>query len=544
MPAYAKWLSPKLRLTSIIFLTALFLTVFDNHAFLTAVFNVVDSSGLASQNFKIAVFIALLALFNLLLSFFASKYVFKPIVILILILASVISFFMDEYGVIVDVSMIQNIIETDTKEAFELLSFSLAIHVLLVGLLPALFIYRTDIQYHSFFKELGIRLMMIVVISIVLGGVVFTYYKDFSLIDRNNRALRYFINPNYPVYAFGKYLKRLLNPEAITLTAIGKDAQQMHTQATRGKKSIVVLVVGETARAQNFSLNGYGQNTNPLLSQQDIINFPDTHSCGTATAESVPCMFSDFGRSDYSDSKAKHYENLLDVLTHAGISVLWRDNNSGCKGVCDRVANESMEKLTHAEFCNSTECFDEILLQGLQEKIDKLSSDGVIVLHQKGSHGPAYYLRYPEAFKKFTPECATNQVQDCPREQIIHAYDNSILYTDYFLNQVIQLLQKNTAHYNTALLYLSDHGESLGENGIYLHGLPYNIAPDEQTHIPFILWLSPEYADSFNIDTECLKQHRNEAYSHDNLFHSVLGMLDVQTGEYDAELDIFNRCRR
>jgi lipid A ethanolaminephosphotransferase len=255
-------------------------------------------------------------------------------------------------------------------------------------------------------------------------------------------------------------------------------------------------------------------------------------------------MFSDFGRNDYSDSKAKHYENLLDVLTHAGINVLWRDNNSGCKGVCERVPTEMMEKLTIPAFCNDTECFDEVLLHGLQEKIDSFNNDGVIVLHQKGNHGPAYYLRHPEAFKKFTPECTSNQVQDCPREQIVNAYDNSILYTDYFLSQIIHLLQHNADRYNTALLYMSDHGESLGENGIYLHGLPYKIAPDEQIHIPFIMWLSPEFATSFNIDTDCVKQYSTEAYSHDNLFHSVLGMLDIQSNEYDAELDIFNRCRQ
>ncbi len=544
MSALAKWLSPKLSLTFVIFLIALFLASVDNQAFLTAVFKIVDKSGLASSDFKIVVFIALFALFSLLLSFFASKYVFKPIVIVILIVASVISFFMDNYGVIVDVSMIQNIVETDSKEALELLSSNLVWHIMLVGLLPALCLSRIDIQYQSFFKELGTRLIVMLLISSALGGIIFTYYKDFSLIDRNNRSLRYFVNPNYPIYALSKYINRSLNPETTVVTEIGKDAQQLSSWKSRGKKSIVVIVVGETARAQNFSLNGYAKNTNPQLSQENIINFPDTHSCGTATAESVPCMFSDFGRSDYSDSKAKHYQNLLDVLTHAGINVLWRDNNSGCKGVCDRVANESMEKLTLPAFCNDQECFDEILLQGLQEKIARFNNDGVIVLHQKGSHGPAYYQRYPENFKKFVPECATNQVQDCPREQIINAYDNSILYTDYFLSQVIHFLQKNSSQYNTVLLYMSDHGESLGENGIYLHGLPYKIAPDEQIHIPFIMWLSPEFASSFNIDTACLKQHSNEAYSHDNLFHSVLGMLDIQTGEYDAELDIFNRCRR
>lgn len=543
MSNYAKWLSPKLSVTFVIFLTALFLAAVDNQAFLATTFKIVDTSGVANNHFKPALFVALFALFSLLLSFFANKYVFKPVVILVLLLAAVISYFMDSYGVVVDVSMIQNIVETDSKEVFELVSFNLIRHVLWVGLLPALVIMCIDIQYHAFFKELSIRLFCVLIIGTVLGGIIFTYYKDFALIDRNNRHLRYFINPNYPLYALGKYVNRALNTDAIPMTAIGKDAQQTSTWKTRGKKSVVVVVVGETARAQNFSLNGYQRNTNPLLSQEDIINFPDTHSCGTATAESVPCMFSDFGRSDYSDSKAKQYENLLDVLDHAGINVLWRDNNSGCKGVCERVPNESMETVTVPEFCNDKECFDEILLHGLQEKIAAFKNDGVIVLHQKGSHGPAYYQRYPEAFKKFTPECTSNQVQDCPREQIINAYDNSILYTDYFLTQVIRFLQQNADQYNTALLYMSDHGESLGENGIYLHGLPYKFAPDEQIHIPFILWLSPEFSSSFNIDTECLKQRRSEAYSHDNLFHSVLGMLDIQTGEYDAELDIFNACR-
>jgi lipid A ethanolaminephosphotransferase len=543
MPALTKWLSPKLSLTSLIFLTALFLTTFDNQAFFTAVFKVVDASGLADNHFKIALFAALLAVFNLLLSLVASKYVFKPFVILVLLLASIISFFMDAYGVIIDVSMIQNIVETDTKEAAELISLQLGRHVLLFGVLPALFIYRVDIQYHSFFKELLIRCVCLLLFSAILGGIIFSYYKDFALIDRNNRALRYLINPNYPIYALIKYTNRALNPESIALTPIGKDAQQMTDWKTRGKKNIVVIVVGETARAQNFALNGYERDTNPLLSQQDIINFPDTHSCGTATAESLPCLFSDFGREDYSDSKAKHYENVLDVLRYAGVHVLWRDNNSGCKGVCARVETENMEQAHAPEFCNDHECFDEILLQGLQQRIDRFLNDGVIVLHQKGSHGPAYYQRYPETFKKFTPECEINQVQDCPREQIVNAYDNTILYTDYFLNQVIQFLQKNTDRYNTALLYISDHGESLGENGIYLHGLPYTLAPDEQIHIPFIVWLSPEFANSSNIDTECLKQHSGEAYSHDNLFHSLLGMLDIQTHEYDPELDIFNHCR-
>ncbi|CAG1020165.1 lipid A ethanolaminephosphotransferase [Patescibacteria group bacterium] len=535
-------LFPKLSLTPLIIITALFITIFDNQAFLNAVFKIIDNTGLASDNFKIALFVSLVLLFSLFLSLVAAKYIFKPFAILILLIASVISFFMDNYGVIIDVSMIKNIVETDTKEALELISINLIKHVLIFGVLPAITLCFIKIKYHSVFKEIIIRLFSFLLMAVILSTIIFFYYKDFSLIDRNNRALRYFINPNYPVYALAKYINHASVNEIIKLTPIGKDAQQVNNWKARSKKSIVVIVVGETARAQNFSLNGYERNTNPLLSQHNIINYPDTHACGTATADSVPCMFSDFGHDDYTDTKAKQYENLLDVLSHAGIDILWRDNNSGCKGVCNRVSTEQLDKLTDAEFCKSGECFDEILLKDLQTKISAFKNDAVIVLHQKGSHGPSYYLRHPDNFKTFVPECAINQVQDCPREQIVNAYDNTILYTDYFLNKVIEFLKSQT-QYNTAMLYFSDHGESLGENGIYLHGLPYKFAPKEQTHIPFITWLSDDYANSFNIDMECLKQHSYETYSHDNLFHSVLGMLDIQTLEYDPELDIFNRCR-
>lgn len=385
---------------------------------------------------------------------------------------------------------------------------------------------------------------MIGVAALLLGGTIFTYYKDFSFVLRNNHSLRYLINPNYPVYSFVKYLKGSMQTEAVQVAALGSDANQNKTWQARGKKSIVVIVVGETARAENFALNGYARPTNPRLSQEDIINFPNTHSCGTATAASLPCMFSNLKQSHFSDSDAKQNENLLDVLAHAGVNILWKDNNSGCKGVCQRVATENTEILKIPGLCKEGECFDEVMLQGLQSYFDKIENNAVIVLHQKGSHGPAYYKRYPERFRFFKPECTNDQVQDCPQDDIVNAYDNTILYTDYFLAEVIKLLKSNAVKYNTAMLYMSDHGESLGENGLYLHGLPYSFAPEEQKHIPFILWLSKGFSDSFGFDVECIKRQRNAAYSHDNLFHSVLGMLDVKTSTYEADYDIFSQCRQ
>ena len=254
-------------------------------------------------------------------------------------------------------------------------------------------------------------------------------------------------------------------------------------------------------------------------------------------------MFSHLAKDDYSHTKGKQYQGLLDVLAQTGVDVLWRENQSGCKGACDRVLTHDLSELDIAGLCEGRECFDEILLHRLDEYIDNLTQDSFIVLHQKGSHGPAYYKRYPQDFEQFSPVCKTNQLQNCTQEEITNAYDNSILYTDYFINRVIERLKQESDRFDTAMLYVSDHGESLGENNIYLHGMPYFIAPSEQTHIPFIFWASEGYQKQSHLDLTCLAAKKDEALSHDNLFHSVLGLMDINTQLYQAELDLFSSCR-
>lgn len=530
------------RITTITLLIALFLSSLDNFSFFGSTFQIIDKTNTLGIGFKIALFLCLNALFTILLSLVGYKPLFKPFAILIIIIAAVVSYFMGTYGVIIDSSMIQNAFETDTKEVLELLNFGFFWHILVFGLLPAFLIYRCSIAYQPFLKELLSRGIVIVLAAMLLGGTVFTYYKDFSLTLRNNRELRYLINPTYPIYALVGYVKRSIKGP-VELTKIGTDAKQTRSNSPNGKHALVIVVIGETARAQNFSLNGYARETNPELSKQAILNFTNSYSCGTATAESVPCMFSHFNKDHYSDTKAKQHENLLDVLSRAGIDILWRDNNSGCKGVCDRVPTEALENLKLDGICNSEECFDEVLLHKLQDYVEHRNKDTLIVLHQKGSHGPAYFKRHPVSFTRFSPECASGQVQDCPQAQIVNAYDNTILYTDYFLSKVIDFLSHNTEKFNTAMWYMSDHGESLGEQGIYLHGLPYFLAPEQQIHIPFVLWLSPEISQSAHLDRECLKQNTSLRYSHDHLFHSILGLFSVSTEIYDSAFDLFNQCK-
>jgi lipid A ethanolaminephosphotransferase len=225
------------------------------------------------------------------------------------------------------------------------------------------------------------------------------------------------------------------------------------------------------------------------------------------------------------------------------MQALWVENNPDCKGVCDRIEKHDVADIYSNEFCSEGGCYDEALLNGLNNYIDNIKEDTVIVLHTQGSHGPAYYRRYPQAFKVFVPECRTSTVQDCSDEEVVNAYDNTILYTDYFLSKVIDYLQGSSASINTAMLYVSDHGESLGEDGAYLHGLPYFMAPDFQKHVPLLLWLSEGFRQEKQLDEICLNEKTADPFSHDNVLHSVLGVMDVATVQYKKELDIFSSCR-
>ena len=542
MPLFQEYLKPKLGVSSLAFICALYFSIANNISFFKAAYAAVNKAGQQAFLFETVLFCSLTLLFFLFFLLISFKPIFKPLLTIILMLAASVSFFMDNYSVIVDASMIQNIMETDFQEAAELISPKLLIHLFVFGLLPAIWVGNAEIMYRPLKLELLHRAAIIGTAAVLLAGTVYFNYKDFSFVLRNNHQLRLLVNPNYPIYSLVKFLKSNANTQ-IAVRELGPDAKQERDWLARGKKTVLVLVVGETARAENFALNGYGQATNPRLSKEDIINFPNTHSCGTATAVSLPCMFSNLKQARFDGAEARAQENLLDVLKHAGINVLWLDNNSGCKGVCQRVAFKNTEILNVPGLCPDGECFDEVMLRELSSALEKLPGDTVIVLHQKGSHGPAYFKRHPSRFSTFTPECTREEVQDCSQAEIKNAYDNTILYTDYLLGEVMGLLKNESERYLTAMIYMSDHGESLGENGIYLHGLPYAFAPAQQTHIPFILWLSQGYNSAFGTSSDCLKQRSNQAYSHDNLFHSVLGLLAVKTKIYEAGYDILASCR-
>lgn len=320
----------------------------------------------------------------------------------------------------------------------------------------------------------------------------------------------------------------------IKVEPMGLDAKVSKEDHAR---DLVILVLGETARSDRFSINGYNKKTNPLLEKEDVISFKKFYSCGTSTAESLPCMFSNLGHDNYKRSEALAKENILDVLTHSGdIKILWRDNNSDSKGVATRIEYEDFRLSSNNTICDE-ECRDIGMLNGLQSFVDTTKTkDILIVLHQMGSHGPAYYKRVPKPFDKFKPGCMTNELKNCSLEQINNSYDNTILYTDYFLSEVIKFLKHNSTKFETAMFYVSDHGESLGENGLYLHSLPYFIAPIEQKNVPAIFWISPKLKKEINFSN--LKYKSHNTYNHDYIFNTLLGFFEVKTKLYNPKLDL------
>jgi lipid A ethanolaminephosphotransferase len=525
----------------LIFLVALFFALFGNTTFF---YNVIDVYPLSFTNFFyiLSLFFILISVITLLFTLFSSKYTTKPLLIIALLVSSFTSYFMGTYHVVIDAGMIQNSLQTDLNESMDLFSFKLILYVLFLGILPSIYVYKKPIKYLSNRKELWMKIKIILISLGVIGFFLLSFSQFYTSFFREHKPLRYHTNPMYWIYSIGKYAKQTVKSGPVIVEAIGNDAH-ISTAEEDEEKELVILVVGEAARADRFSLNGYERETNPLLKQEkNLINFSNVSSCGTSTAVSVPCMFSMFGKEKYNYDKGISTENVLDVLVHTNeIKVLWRDNNSDSKGVALRVYYENFRTTdknpVYDEACH--ECRDEGMLAGLDAYIKhNKGKDILIVLHMMGNHGPAYYKRYPKEFEKFTPVCKTNQLEECSPESISNAYDNAILYTDYFLSKVIHFLKHYSKDHATAMLYISDHGESLGENSLYLHGLPYFMAPDAQTHVAAMAWL--EGVIEKDIDVKKLRSISDKPFSQDNLFHTLLGIFEVETELYDPKMDILH----
>ncbi|MFH1804230.1 MAG: phosphoethanolamine--lipid A transferase [Pseudomonadota bacterium] len=477
---------------------------------------------------------------------FSFRPVLKPFFVFLILTSSLVTYGMIRYGIIFDREMIRNFSETSAVEAFSYATPMSVLWLVLTGIAPSILLMFLPVRYPaSFYRGIGQRIVILAVALLCIGIIASGYFKDYASVGRNNKLLGKEIVPvNYFTGAI-RYAKSLYREKSIPFQTIAEDARIVPPVSGNGKPTLMFLLIGETARAASVAANGYDRATTPFTRQlSNVIAFQDVRSCGTATAVSVPCMFSPMDRANYDETIARNSENLMDVVARAGASVLWKENDGGCKGVCDRIPSTTIAPEKFPDFCNDGTCFDEVMLQNIDDEIANLAvGDKLIAMHLIGSHGPTYYRRYPDSFRHFMPDCPRSDIENCTEQELVNTYDNTIRYTDFVIAQLIAKLEHYTDRYNPVLLYVSDHGESLGESGLYLHGAPYLFAPDEQTRVPMMVWIPDDFVNQRRLDGNCItKIAAQNSYSHDNLFSTVLGLMQVETALYNPGTDIFAPC--
>ncbi|MGZ5180082.1 MAG: phosphoethanolamine transferase [Ramlibacter sp.] len=532
---------PTLHTETLVLICAVYLLAACNLPFWRAALAGRDWASAGTWGFALAMFGSFTAAYVAFTCLFATRRTVRPLLAVLVLTAAALAYYMDRYAIYFDRSMLRNVLVTQWSEARELLGLRFILHMALFGVLPAALLWWPMLARRSLGRAAVVRVAWIAVAVLLTVACMLPVFADFASLMRNQRQLRFLLNPGNAVAAGVAEAWGSGQRVAPASIPVGADARL--AAGARQRPTLFVLVVGETARAQNFSLDGYARPTNPELARRNVVNFPHVTACGTSTEVSLPCMFSPFGRRDYDADKIASHQSVLHVLHRAGVEVLWRDNQSGCKGVCSGLEEQDMAQVAGPVVCPGGACFDEVLLQGLQERAAQARGNLLVVLHQLGSHGPAYDRRYPAPFRRFTPACGHDDLRQCSQAEIVNAYDNTLLYTDHVLGRLIDFLAGQEERFDTAMLYVSDHGESLGEAGLYLHGVPYAIAPDVQTHVPMVAWLSPSFVRDTGLDEGCLRAHATQPASHDNLFHSLLGAFDVRTKAYDPGMDLLRPCR-
>lgn len=464
----------------------------------------------------------------------------RIVLTLSLLVSAAAGYFTYKFGTLIDAEMLVNVVETDAAEASDLLTLPFIASIVFFGALPAIAVWKFPLNRRRL--PIAIRdrsVALLLAISLIAGPLYFSQ-KEVVSFGRNHREVRHAIAPVNAIAA-GIVLARDALEAPPEFLNVGVDAVHMDASTT-GLPRVHVLIVGETARAANFSLNGYSRDTNPELQALANVIYQSATSCGTATATSLPCMLTQGGRIGFDRSVRRHQDNLLDIAARSGYSVHWVDNGNGCKGLCDRVDSRDVHLDAIDSICSDSECYDEILVHELKNLLRDITGDTLIVLHQLGSHGPAYFRRYPDEYRRFTPDCRSVNFGDCTNEQIVNSYDNTIAYTDHVIAAAIDVLAAEADHIRPSLTYMSDHGESLGEHNLFLHGMPYKLAPDEQKQVPMISWFGDKHDQLVGLSSRCTLASKQHEISHDNLFHTELGLLDIDTNAYDADLDIYSDC--
>jgi lipid A ethanolaminephosphotransferase len=537
---------PSITSEQLILIASVFWALALNRPFFSAALRAQAPDALSNAAFAAGLALMLVALQALLLGLVGSRQTIKPLLALLTLIGALAMHYMQVYGVVIDPSMVRNVLHTDAAETRELLSWSLALDLLLYAALPIVLLVFVRLEVRPWRRRLRARALLLVGAAGLFALALMWQFQPFASMSRNHKEVRYLVTPLNTLWSLGSVLAADARGAAEPRQAIGLDAAPGPSWAARSKPRVVVLVIGETARADNWGLSGYARQTTPQLAQLPLINFNDVTACGTSTEVSLPCMFAPVGRRNYDEARIRGSESLLHVAARAGVAVHWRDNQSGCKGVCEGLSHDTVNTALAPGLCQGDRCLDEGLLRGLDERLRALHNGRgtqLLVLHMLGNHGPSYHRRYPPAFERFTPVCRHDDLGRCTREEIVNAYDNALLYTDHVLATLIGTLSAHADQVDTALYFVSDHGESLGEKNLFLHGVPYMIAPREQTQVPMVMWWSAGFGRSAGLNADCMRARAREPAAHDHLFHSLLALLDVKTSLYAPAFDVTHDCR-
>lgn len=532
-----------LRTEVLALLASLFFALACNRSFWKVVLAGHEISAPGSWRLALGVLGLLVAVNFVLLSVLMTRWTAKPVLGFLIVGTAFAVYFMEAFGVYLDPSMLRNALKTDFHEANELFTWGMVPYLIGYAVVPLLLLSRVRLKAVPARRAAVGRVVAVVLALVIGGGALISVFQDMASLMRNQKEVRYLITPPNYLYSLARVTSAEAKAADRPREVVGADAAMGPSWAARKKPALFVLVIGETARAANWGLSGYARQTTPELAKLDVINFAKVGACGTNTEVSLPCMLSAIGRRNYDETRIRGSESILHVLARAGFKVQWRDNQSGCKGVCEGLDEVRLSSANVPGICDGERCLDDILLHGLDQVLADDQGNRVIVMHQLGNHGPAYYKRYPAEFRRFLPACENPDLAKCSQEEVVNAYDNALLYTDAMLAKTIAFLRERASKFDTAMIYVSDHGESLGENNLYLHGVPYAIAPRVQIDVPMVMWMSNGFAGSFGVDAACLRQQAMQPVSHDHLFHTLLGLLDVTTSAYVSEFDFSRVCR-
>ena len=526
-----------------VLMASLFWTLASNHRFFAGALQGRPAGDPSTWGFALALTVTLVCGHAALLLMLVNRWTVKPLLGVLIVATAFATHFVERLGVYLDPSMLRNVLHTNPAEARELFTWALVPHLMLYAGLPLVLLNRVRIVRRPPWRAVLVRALLLAALVIAAVGATLSVYQPLSSLMREHKELRYLITPGNWVWSLASVVAKDARGAARPRQPIGLDAAPGPSWAKQERARLVVLVIGETARAANWGLNGYARQTTPQLARLPAVNFGVVQSCGTNTEVSLPCMFAPVGRRDYDGDRIRGSESLLHVVARAGAGVQWRDNQSGCKGVCDGLPTESVASLNPPGVCQDGHCLDEGLLLGLDQRLQTARGTQLLVLHMLGNHGPSYFRRYPPAFAQFKPACMEDDLQKCSREEIVNAYDNALLYTDHVLATLIARLQAHAGQVDTAMLYVSDHGESLGENGLFLHGVPHAVAPAEQKQVPMVMWFSEGFGQRAGLNVSCLRARAAQPARHDHLFHTVLGLMDVSTSLYEPAWDLTADCR-